>query len=344
MAQADPGAGEIALSAVAGDGETGAVGMMLSTPLVVQATSNGLPVSQVEVTFAVVEGDARIVTAAVVTDEQGRASTQVILGAVPGAVRVSASTTGAQQPALFHVRAVLAPSLGDYALCFTGDFRHEVDVGLVAAGGDQYTVEAWARLDPEMLTRLSGTFVGQHAWYGDCKGTLDLICGHLRLSITTVSGAAGFHELQAPERLPPQQWIHVAGTYDGQYARLYESARLVASLPVSGLMTTHNERRSTRLGGYAGTATVDEWFSGTIDEVRIWSVARSAEQLRADMLHPIAPQSGLLGYWRFDEGIGGTTADVSGNEHTGTLTNYDGYGLPQWVPGVFTQIDTTAQW
>src|SRR5207247_978749 len=40
------------------------------------------------------------------------------------------------------------------------------------------------------------------------------------------------------------------------------------------------------------------------------------------------PTVGLIGYWPFDEGTGNTTADRSGNNHNGTLTNN-----PVWTTG-----------
>ena len=40
------------------------------------------------------------------------------------------------------------------------------------------------------------------------------------------------------------------------------------------------------------------------------------------------PTSGLIAYWKFDENTGATTADSSGNGHTGTLTNG-----PAWTAG-----------
>lgn len=42
--------------------------------------------------------------------------------------------------------------------------------------------------------------------------------------------------------------------------------------------------------------------------------------------------TGLVGKWRFSEGAGGTTADVSGNGLTGTLTNMN---TTDWVAGKF---------
>lgn len=71
-------------------------------------------------------------------------------------------------------------------------------------------------------------------------------------------------------------------------------------------------------------------------------MARSQDQLLQDMYHRIGAQPGLIGYWRFGEGDGVYTVDHSGNGHEGHLTSYQGEGEPLWVPGVFTEIDTTG--
>jgi hypothetical protein len=73
--------------------------------------------------------------------------------------------------------AAAAPSadVDDYALRYAAGERQEVDVGLVSAAGDQYTVEAWIRMSTVSRSGLeAGEIVGQHADVADAKGTLDL--------------------------------------------------------------------------------------------------------------------------------------------------------------------------
>ncbi|MBT4504674.1 MAG: T9SS type A sorting domain-containing protein [Gemmatimonadetes bacterium] len=227
----------------------------------------------------------------------------------------------------------------DYALRCASDQWHEVDVGLVSTTGDQYTVEAWVRLATDIPTDdVGSTIVGQHADGTDAKGTLDVHMGRLRFLINT--SQSQHHELMSDHPAPLGVWAHMAGVYDGVHMKLYIDGQQAGELPVTGSITGYDKRRGTRIGGYSGTYAGDCWLDGDIDEVRIWDVARTQEQLLADMFHPISPRTGLIGYWRFDEGSGSTTADLSGNNHHGQLTNYRGSGQPAWVPGVFTQIDT----
>jgi hypothetical protein len=222
---------------------------------------------------------------------------------------------------------------GDTALRFTREDRHEVQVGLVATTGDQYTVEAWIRATHRATGPNSeATIVGQHASVDDAKGTLDIANGKLRFLVNTNQG--GHHDLRTEMDVPIGVWTHVAGVYDGQSMKLYIDAQERASKPLSGQIVSKN-RRATLIGGYAGTSAVRCWFDGDIDEVRIWDVARTVEQLSEDMHRAIEPQAGLIGYWRFNDGAGSTARDDAGHEHRGVLTNYRTRGRPTWVPGVF---------
>jgi hypothetical protein len=60
-------------------------------------------------------------------------------------------------------------------------------------------------------------------------------------------------------------------------------------------------------------------FGGRLDQVGIWNVARTQDQIQADLIRPGPHGTDLLAYWSFDEGSGDTAADLSGNGHTGTL-------------------------
>jgi len=65
-------------------------------------------------------------------------------------------------------------------------------------------------------------------------------------------------------------------------------------------------------------------FNGLFDEFRVWKVARTATEIHDNYNKPVATDSAnLVGYWKFDETSGTTTADaVSGGghtAHTGTL-------------------------
>jgi Mg-chelatase subunit ChlD len=108
-----------------------------------------------------------------------------------------------------------------------------------------------------------------------------------------------------------ERWIHLAGVYDGSEGQL--------SLYVDGL-----------LAGYAGTTIVEpsvdepgtsrviagDGLNGRIDDIRVWSVAKSQEQIYESFMRLLSGnEGGLIAYYRFDDGSNsaGTSGEVSWN-------------------------------
>jgi len=74
-------------------------------------------------------------------------------------------------------------------------------------------------------------------------------------------------------------------------------------------------------------ANNERYFEGVIDEVRIWNVARSREEIQANMHRPLkGDEPGLVGYWNFDEGQGLIIYDLSPKGNNGYLRHG-----PVWV-------------
>ena len=65
------------------------------------------------------------------------------------------------------------------------------------------------------------------------------------------------------------------------------------------------------------------YFFGNLDEFRIWNTARTQDEIQTTMnCLPIGDESGLAGYWKFEEGTGITTADqIFSSTNIGTLEN-----------------------
>jgi subtilisin-like proprotein convertase family protein len=71
-----------------------------------------------------------------------------------------------------------------------------------------------------------------------------------------------------------------------------------------------------------------EAFLGEMDEVRVWSAVRTSQQIVQNRFSPLAGnESGLVAYYRFNEGVGTTANDATGLRHHGTLRS----GV-NWLP------------
>ncbi|MBP7568667.1 MAG: S8 family serine peptidase [Acidobacteria bacterium] len=70
-----------------------------------------------------------------------------------------------------------------------------------------------------------------------------------------------------------------------------------------------------------GGFTAGDAFNGLLDEVRLWSVVRTPEQIRDAMSNRLTgAEAGLAGYWRCDEGSGLVARDASGGGMDGTIS------------------------
>ena len=82
--------------------------------------------------------------------------------------------------------------------------------------------------------------------------------------------------------MPPGTWSHLATTYDGSTLRLYVNGAQVSSKPVTGAIV--NGSGPLHVGGNAVWA---EWFSGQIDDLRVYNRALTAGELQTDMNTPV---------------------------------------------------------
>ena len=85
----------------------------------------------------------------------------------------------------------------------------------------------------------------------------------------------------------------------------------------------------------AGTGYNNAWACG-LDEVAIYDTAKDADWIsnvyNGAVKYDHRGQSGLVGYWRFNEGSGTTVKDHSGNGNHGTFAAISGdtTALPTW--------------
>jgi hypothetical protein len=112
------------------------------------------------------------------------------------------------------------------------------------------------------------------------------------------------------------RWSHFAGTWDGNKVRLYINGELDSEFDWTHGINSSGARLYIGVNPGGG----DEYFSGMIDEVRIWRVALTKEEIRANMYARLTgDEPNLVGYWDFDEGEGQDVCDLSGNGNDGSV-------------------------
>ena len=141
------------------------------------------------------------------------------------------------------------------------------------------------------------------------------------------SGKPGFYvggsQFQANDQIPLSEWTHLAATLSGSTATIYINgvASGTASFP-----TPANVIRNNNYIGRSNWGWGDPAPSATFDDLRIWSVAKTASQIVADMNNELTGlESNLVAYFKFNEGTAcGNNTSVStlvNSAATGSIYN-----------------------
>jgi hypothetical protein len=155
-------------------------------------------------------------------------------------------------------------------------------------------------------------------------------------------------------------WHHAALVIDGASERLYLDGLLVGAAQATshyslaftdGQGNTYSPTGTGFLGGTVAPLPASsavsppqigypQGFVGSLDELRVWSVPRTAAQIEGTMDEPLSPgQDGLIGYYNFDipafamstlagPPVGQVSVDASGQvwalDKSGTIEQYSG--------------------
>jgi hypothetical protein len=160
------------------------------------------------------------------------------------------------------------------------------------------TIEAWINVSSTSGCRsLVGKNYLQAYWVGVCDGTLR---AYFR-------GSGSLHDAGV---IPTSRWTHIAVVFDGATQKHYINGELIQSFPAGGPPTTSTS--PLRIGSDVSWQFTP---SGSIDEVRIWNVARTRDQIRSAINVPITTdQPGLVSVW----GLNANANDPVGG-HNGTI-------------------------
>ena len=177
---------------------------------------------------------------------------------------------------------------------------------------EEATVEAWVKW--EDWASFSQWFaVGDD---GQWKGMgMNHFESASTLQFFLYTGQERLHLVRLNVDLPLGQWCHLAAVSGPGGMRFYLNGMLVGHNGYEGSFAAIGPTENIYLGrsNWQGNAH----FRGQLDEVRVWSVARSGEEIRAGLGQRLrGDEAGLVGLWNFD---GGDARDLSPQKHDGQL-------------------------
>jgi hypothetical protein len=128
------------------------------------------------------------------------------------------------------------------------------------------------------------------------------------------------------------QWVHIAMTWDGTALKTYVNGNLkITTTGASGANTLATGQGPLMIGCNPENKAC---FNGLFDEFRMWNVARSATEIKDTYNRTLmGNEAGLVGYWKFDDASGSTTAadSLTAMGHTGMLMAASTAQLPTFV-------------
>lgn len=164
-----------------------------------------------------------------------------------------------------------------------------------------------------------------------------------KLIFTLGDGAMGEHTLEAQVPLQPQQWQHLACTYDGATMRIFLNATQVAERP-EGFAFRVLPSRPACVG--ASNAANALW-RGRLDELALLRRALGPDEIAALMQGALPEAAAVAGFWRFDTPPTDLIVTDDGPHHLAMrLRSKRPAGLqPVWTEGVRGQaLELDGYW
>ncbi|GAB2958841.1 hypothetical protein GCM10027048_27470 [Hymenobacter coalescens] len=203
------------------------------------------------------------------------------------------------------------------ALAFDGSDDYVSAPTAPTFGTGNFAIEAWVRTQGASNTNyvaVGSVGGGQDYWLGMSNG---------RGAISVSGGTA----CTGTTLINDNRWHHLAGVRNGSQLTIYVDG--VAENTTTNSLSA-SPSAALGIGYFAGSGGYH--WPGSIDEVRVWNVARTPAQVNTDRLTiATLPQTGLVRYYNFDQGTaGGTNAgqntllDQTSSAFNGTLA---GFGL-----------------
>lgn len=226
---------------------------------------------------------------------------------------------------------------GQASLTFDGTDDYVTNTSIPVTSSTSRTIEAWIKTTKNSDQASAGG-QGQSvivdmgnsttSWQ---RFTFNILYGN-RLRLEFNGGGVNCDQTTTSP-LNDGNWHHVAVVWNSTLSgaarvQFYVDGVAAANTTGSTLTGTPNTPTSGvfRIGNRVDGSN---FFQGSIDDVRIWNVARTATEIAADMNKEYCgTQTGLVRYYKFNEGTAGATNtattinDYSGNSANMTATNF----------------------
>jgi hypothetical protein len=222
----------------------------------------------------------------------------VTIGTYTQTVSVT-DTNGVSAARSVTIQVLDDASESDTALSFNGTSEFEATTATISLTGDQ-TYEAWVKPSSTCSQGTNASFLYTNSFVMFCNGS------YWWASFKDSGG--NWNGIPTNSRVVANSWVHLAVVRSGTTATFYVNNQQVnvwVSAALANSWSSPSVFATPTTIGIGGTGGGGQYFAGEIDEVKIWSSARTLTQIwnGANTMENLA-ESSLVAYWDFNEGSG----------------------------------------
>ncbi len=193
---------------------------------------------------------------------------------------------------------------------------------------EQVTVSAWIK-----ATDFPNSYVGIVGRSDERGPDLSIVDNRSYVLYLTDNGSIhiaaspnGLHQTSfysATGSIRLNTWYHIACVIDplNDFMKLFIDGIEVGNISFKGQKRLYRSRLPLRIGStHEEERPNQSSFVGQIDDVRIWNIARTGDEISSDMNKQLnGDEPGLVAYWKFDEETEGRIFDSTPNKNDGIL-------------------------
>lgn len=220
----------------------------------------------------------------------------------------------------------------NFALQFDGsnDYATANDSAMFNFYGNDFTLESYIRLSEyryanTIYSKYDGLNVNPSGWIFDIG-----MEGGTFISFIEFVGN-GTRSWSQSYDFDLNIWYHVAVVRSGNSMKFFiNGAQIDGDKDCTGYVIKPLSGHPLRFGNYESSPN---FFSGYIDEPRVWDYGRTEEEIQDNMDSSLTgSEEGLIAYWNFNEGGGSTFRDLTNNGHDGYVSSVSDTGNePSWA-------------
>ena len=211
----------------------------------------------------------------------------------------------------------------NYSMSFDGVDDYVGLTPIDLSNSNEITLMSWFNIQ-DLQGNESSTIIRQEAGEPNFLLQFENFGNNIEFNIEDDTGTNFSFSISISPSSLEGDWHNISATYDGNYQKIYIDGLLVGDNLISGGNIAYGNGGNPiflSLGAmYSSSGNINEVTNGSLDDIQVWGTSLTQSEIQQYMnCPPTGTESGLVGYWNFEEGSGTTAYDLTSNGNDGTI-------------------------